>query len=199
MLPTQISVYILAGGASSRFGSDKARAKVEGKPLILRIVEQLGASILSRSPIVAVAARAGTYEDLGVRTIPDLRPGLGPLGGLHATLYDAQTDWVLLVSCDLVILKPQWIACLVSADRHDGSHRAIAFRHRMWEPMPALYAKSVLPLVESHLDTGKFAMQQLLDAAPALALPLPLDWPATAHVNTVEELERAIRRLGASE
>jgi molybdopterin-guanine dinucleotide biosynthesis protein A len=182
--PKSISAYILAGGRSSRFGSDKARAIVNGQPLIVRVAE--GMRRMFRQ-VWSVARRADEYEDLGIGTIADLKPGCGPLSGLHAALHHADTPWILLASCDWVVLEPKWLTALVRAIDADAG--AVAYRHAHWEPLLALYARSALPVVESHLQSGRLAMQQLLDALRTVALPLPTDWPANAQVNTPEELQ----------
>ena len=67
-------IYILAGGQSRRFGQDKARALVEGSPLLLhvaRAAEPLGGEMR------VVAAQEGEYQDLGLETVADQRAGHG--------------------------------------------------------------------------------------------------------------------------
>src|SRR4051794_14706591 len=71
--------YILAGGQSQRFGSDKARAPLDGKPLIVHVAESLKPIA---SSVTVVAKDFGEYDDLGLVSIGDLQPGLGPMGGL---------------------------------------------------------------------------------------------------------------------
>ena len=62
----QVPAYILAGGRSVRFGSDKARALVEGEPLIRRVADGLAQVTGS---ITAVAQQADAYADLGVKHV----------------------------------------------------------------------------------------------------------------------------------
>lgn len=181
--PAFVSAYILAGGQSSRFGSDKARAMADGRPLIARVADSVRTMFC---PVWSVAQQAGKYDDLGIPTIADLKPGCGPLSGLHAAMHHARTPWVLIVSCDFVALDPNWLAELMRAAGDDSD--AVAFRHTCWEPLLTLYARSALPVVQSHLQSGRLAMQQLLDALRTVALPLPTNWPANAHVNTPEQL-----------
>ncbi len=88
---------MLAGGASRRFGSDKALALLDGKPLITHVIDRLRPQV----EMVVVAGR----DHPGTRSIAD-RPasGLGPLGGLNAALhYAASNDFnaVLTSGCDL--------------------------------------------------------------------------------------------------
>jgi molybdopterin-guanine dinucleotide biosynthesis protein A len=73
---------VLAGGQSSRFGSDKALAELDGRTLLARAVEALQA----QCDAVVVVGR----EDAPVPTLPDRpRPGMGPLGGIAAALHHA--------------------------------------------------------------------------------------------------------------
>lgn len=88
---------VLAGGASSRFGSDKAMADFRGKPLIEHVITRLRPQV---SDLVVVGR-----DHLGEASIPDRPgPGLGPLGGLAAALHHAAAggyDAVLTSGCDL--------------------------------------------------------------------------------------------------
>ncbi|MBZ5528490.1 MAG: molybdenum cofactor guanylyltransferase [Acidobacteriia bacterium] len=105
--------YVQAGGASSRFGSDKALAELGGKPMLLRMTA-LVESVAGRASVVAPAGR---YEGLGVDVVPDRWPGQGPLGGIvTALLHTAETapdcPWNLIVGCDLPFLTVEWLAFL---------------------------------------------------------------------------------------
>jgi molybdopterin-guanine dinucleotide biosynthesis protein A len=188
--------YILAGGRSSRFGSDKARALIDGEPMIRRVargVEPLG------GPLHVVADQRGKYDDLGLTTITDDVPDCGPMGGLltalrHRLARDGQ-GWLMLVSCDFVEIRRPWIEALRQADRR--GRQAVAFRSTQWQPLLGLYHTELAMAVGERVRQGRLAMQSMLDecAERARALPLPADWPATAHVNTPEEWAAAVGRL----
>jgi molybdopterin-guanine dinucleotide biosynthesis protein A len=187
-------VYILAGGKSSRFGSDKARALVDGLPLITRVASMVRPMA---SRVTVVADLRDKYADIGLRTIADTEPGQGPLGGLATALGDLQPgeDWLLLVSCDLLLIRSEWIAALSATARPP----ATAFKGQYWEPLLALYHRSIGPTVAAQLATGHRAMQRLLDATTATALPLPSDWPITPQANTPADLQRFICNQGSEE
>jgi molybdenum cofactor guanylyltransferase len=184
-MTTDLAAYILAGGKSSRFGAgrDKARALVNDRPMILHVAEQVRPLDL---PMTAIAARADEYADLGLRTIADRLAGKGPLSGLHAALFDSPCEWVLLLSCDLVGLKTEWVQTLVENIGHNVD--AIAFAAQRWEPMPALYRRSLIGEVERRLADDELAMHRLLDAIAARRLPRPGDWTGIVQVNTEEDL-----------
>ena len=186
-------LYVLAGGRSSRFGSDKARASIGDTALITHVVRQL--QPVARS-VTAVAAEADKYADLGLRTIPDRSPGQGPLAGLQAALHDGPIDrWILLVSCDFAAAD----ACLVKPllDAIVPGAPAVAYRAQRWEPLLALYHRSLRAEVDWRLSTGRLAMQRLLDEVGAVAVETPDDWPALTSVNTPQELADFLCRRSA--
>lgn len=181
-----VPLYIIAGGRSSRFGSDKARAEIDGQPLIVRTAAALGAMV---SSITVVADAADKYADIGLRTIADDEPGLGPLGGLATALRHCGQPWLLLAACDMAVVKPAWVRCLLAAGEAATDAEAVAFRGEQWQPMPGLYGQAILPRVIRRLEAEQRAMQGLLDEAKSVALPLPDDWPAIAQINTPADLK----------
>lgn len=135
-----LPAYILAGGRSQRFGTDKARAEIAGEPMLLAIARQVDPHV---SSVTAIADRAGRYDDLGVRTIADLTPHLGPLGGLLTALRDAQTQdasHLLLLACDQPRVGQSWILQLRASDDPPDIVAFHAPAPATAYPTPALYA-----------------------------------------------------------
>lgn len=183
-------VYILAGGRSSRFGSDKARALLDGEALITRLARQIE-PVASRVSVVAEAA--DKYADLGLRTIADRRPGLGPLAGIEAALFDAHhiSDWIIIFSCDLTAIHPAWIELLAAARRSESKVATFAEPGSRRHPFPGLYHAGLLPAVASCLEEGRLAVRSLIESVDHSDVALPSDWPQVAQVNTPEHLKRA--------
>ena len=144
MLP----VYILAGGRSLRFGSDKARATVDNISLVVRLHNIIAAQMSSRVFVVANAVDA--YEDLGLTTLGDPIPNLGPVSGIATALEHlhkltalacdqdasetkpelsrlvAPPQWSLIVSCDLLEWHDAWLRRLaqeLAKEKTTSSHR----------------------------------------------------------------------------
>jgi molybdopterin-guanine dinucleotide biosynthesis protein A len=189
----RVPVYILAGGASSRFGLDKARQPVGGRPLILHQAEVLEPVASSLS---VVASRPDQYADLGLRTLADEVPGQGPVGGLATALADLQATaagrWLLLAPCDVLGLQRRWVERLLlaagSASPGDDG-RVVAFRDRRWQPLPALYHRDLLPIARDRVRRGRLALWRLMERVPHVALPLPDDWEQAVRVNRPEDLQ----------
>ena len=181
----KVPVYILAGGNSRRFGEDKARAVLDGLPLITRVA-QCFAPVASS--ITVVADRAGKYRDLGLRAIGDLAPGLGPMGGLRTALSDCAGDqWLLLTCCDRIGVRLEWIESLMRLRRSDA--RIIAFQGSRWEPFPALYHSDILPEVAARIAEGDRALWRLMNQVAHVAVPQPESWHEVKDINTRQDLE----------
>jgi len=106
---------MLAGGHSQRFGdADKALARIDGEPMLARVVDRVGAF----APAVVVSCRedqrARFAEVLGpdVRYVTDPSPDGGPLVGLHAALGDVSTAYVAVVACDMPAVDPDFLSVL---------------------------------------------------------------------------------------
>lgn len=115
MLETgEIHGYVTAGGASSRFGVDKALAELGGQTMLDRMCNLVG----ELADSVSVVAPAVRYKDSGKRIVEDNWPGQGPLGGIITGLMDAHArnlshTWCLIVGCDMPFLTPDWLRYLV--------------------------------------------------------------------------------------
>ena len=191
-------LYILAGGQSRRFGSDKARATVNGRPQIQRIAETLRPAVTS---VAIVADEADKYQDLGLATIPDTAPGSGPLAGLAAALQHGRIhtdhEWVWVVACDwtnpsLDLLQPL-------AEQATRTTTAVVYGEQHYQPFPGLYHHAIHPVVTQHLQCDKLSMHQLLaDLNGARILRRPAS-KRLMHANTMAEfLDQAGLSEGAS-
>jgi molybdopterin-guanine dinucleotide biosynthesis protein A len=179
------SAYVLAGGKSTRFGSDKALAELDGEPLILRLARAVAP--VARELIV-VAERADKYASLGLPTIGDVLPDRGPLGGLLTALEHAPTPaQILLVTCDLVVFEASWVETLATSA--EGA-RAVAFRDDRWQPFPGLYHTELGGDARRAVARGELGMGRFLDTVSARAVPLPRDWPPLVQANTRADLAR---------
>ncbi len=177
--------YILAGGKSSRFGSDKARTFIEGRPVISRI-----ADVMRRfcENVVVVADWPGKYADLNLPTVVDEHPGCGPIGGLETALQAAGEDrWIFLISCDWAILPMDFLRPLLTAPRNRC--QAIAYYDDVWQPMPALYHTSLFPMVQGNIQTADLSLWKVLESATNRRLDMPPIHCRGLQFNTWQELK----------
>ena len=183
---TNLPAYLLAGGRSSRFGADKARALVQGAPLIVRIAEAVR-SVTER--LTVVAGEPGAYDDLGLETIADAEPDLGPLGGILTALQHAQAhgkQQILVAPCDALGLDPKWLEDLASAD---ASALVVLFDTTPLNPLIARFSTEVIPYLRIYLAADFRAAHRFALIQEGLRLPIPDNWLAMRNVNRPEDLE----------
>jgi molybdenum cofactor guanylyltransferase len=104
----QTEAFILAGGASSRMGTDKSRLTIGGQSFIERIAETL----LQVTPKVTVVGHDS--DDMRLESIADVYPKWGALGGVQTALSSCHADWALVVACDLPFVTSELCKRLIA-------------------------------------------------------------------------------------
>jgi len=141
---------VLAGGASSRFGSDKALAAWgEGT-----MVESVCAALLEVLPRVLVVAKPGQVRpafDPRVSVVRDLRELRHPLSGLEAGLAACPTPWAFALACDMPFTGAALVRRL--AAERDGVLAVAARCGGRDQPWGAFYSREVLPPLREHLKS----------------------------------------------
>ncbi len=109
-----LACCILAGGKSSRFGSNKALAIwPPGNHTVIEAV--IAAASQVTADITIITDRPEEYSFTGLPCRPDLFKGGGPVSGIHAALCHASTDRILALACDMPAVSGhflQWLASL---------------------------------------------------------------------------------------
>ncbi len=159
--------YVLAGGASSRFGRDKAFVRLGAIPLLLQIA-QLAQTCTSE---VVVVASAQKYADLdgNLEIIEDGWPGEGPLGGIitalqHTAATDRSAEWNLILSCDMPFLTAEWLKFLVDRARASAPETQVILPHSAHgpEPLCACYRTNAAESLKDVFDRGVRKVTQAL-------------------------------------
>ncbi len=168
--PISFDAVLLAGGRSTRFGSDKAFLDWRGRPLYVAQLRKLAALAPARLWLSCNATQVFPDVLAGVERILDDEPDLGPLGGLRAVLRRSEAPLVLVLAVDLPLVESAFLESLLRKGK------GVAGRSdRGWEPLAALYPREVmLALIESSLAAGNRRLQDLLDKAEALGHIEPL-------------------------
>jgi molybdenum cofactor guanylyltransferase len=167
-----LAAIALAGGKSSRMGRDKALIEIEGIPMIQKIT-RIALSLTSQ--VYVVTSTPEKYQSYlkGCQLIAEINPQ-GPLTGFEQGLTQIDTQWVLLLACDLPKLKleplQEWASRLpeIAPD-------AIAYLpHHLkgWEPLCGFYRRSSLPLLQAYIASGGRSFQEWLDRHVVVEIPL---------------------------
>ena len=158
--PADVTGLVLAGGASARFGTDKALASLGGLPFVALVHAALAAH--AGTMLVSTGTEPRAYP-VAARVVLDVAPDGGPLAGLAAGLAAAETPWLLSAAVDLPYLTPAALRPLLGADT-DGLDAVVATADGRRQPTCALWrVRTVGPLAEQQLAGGRLALHALLD------------------------------------
>jgi molybdopterin-guanine dinucleotide biosynthesis protein A len=183
---------LVAGGAATRLGGvPKGLLEVDGEPIVARSLRLFG-ELFAESFLVA--NDPAPYTRFGARIVPDVLPGKGAPGGLHAALTAAMTPWVFLAACDMPFLRADPIAWLARR-RGDGGAVAVVWRNRL-EPLHAFWSRAALPAIDAALRAGDPSMWAIASAINARFVE-EADWRdidpdgrTLSNVNTPEDVAR---------
>ncbi|MDY6879050.1 MAG: molybdenum cofactor guanylyltransferase [Desulfatiglans sp.] len=146
-----IAAVILAGGKSSRFGRNKALEKIDGIPLIEKVIDVMG------SLFKHLMISTNTPEDYSYLNLPmheDLIQGLGPLGGIYTALETMKQEGGFVVACDMPYLNGDLIRHMVEI-RGDFDVVVPKIDWKV-EPLHCLYKKSCLPAIKRSIESGSY-------------------------------------------
>lgn len=202
--PVTPLVGIFTGGASRRMGGrPKGLLPARnGRETLAARLKRLCAEALG-APHVVLVGKAAAYSGLGLESIADDPPGVGPIGGLRALLRAAEqhgAPFAIALSCDLPDVTSELIHRLAT----DSPARAAmaAKVGDIWQPLFARYAApAVLDAIEASLAARSHALQSVLARlGPELgALPLePGDAQLLGDWDEPADLDRP-RQVKASE
>ena len=181
---------VLAGGRSTRFGSDKALAMLEGERLLDRAVGVLGRVC---SEVVVVSSRA-EHDGPGWERVVDRRSGMGPLAGIEAALAhaaDVGATGIVVLACDLPDVGAATVRRLL-VELGDGE--AVALERDGppgFEPLCAVYRTRCGEAAARLLDEGARGAHRLLTTMQGRIVRGSA--PAPVNVNTREDLARIVR------
>src|SRR4030095_5655209 len=143
-----ITAVILAGGKSSRMGTDKGMMNFRGKEMISYVID----AVQPLTYRLFIVANTSEYMKFGFPVYQDLFKECGPIGGIFTALTSSTTTWNLIVACDMPFINSDILMPLINAR---NGFDLIMPRHKgQPEPMCAMYNKSGLPIIEKQIESG---------------------------------------------
>jgi molybdopterin-guanine dinucleotide biosynthesis protein A len=167
-----LSGVVLVGGASTRFGSPKALATIDGESFVDRAKRVLGEACDE----VLVVGKAG---ELPFEVLDDAADVRAPIAGVVAGLHAATNDVVVFLPVDCPRITPEILRALGEACRDAAVPQT--------GPLPGAWAKSALPVLEYRLAHGPLALYRAYEDLDVATLEL--DPQLLADVDTPGDLE----------
>ncbi|MTI81197.1 MAG: molybdenum cofactor guanylyltransferase [Firmicutes bacterium] len=145
-----VSAAILAGGKSSRMGTNKAFLEVRNCRIIDHALDELKQV---SNDILIITNTPTEYHRFSVRVAGDIYPGFGPLSGIHAALTHAENNRLLAVACDMPFVEANLARYLIESVKDYDV--AIPVVEGYFEPLFAVYSKSCIKHIERCMEKKK--------------------------------------------
>jgi len=194
-----VTAFILAGGKSTRMGTDKAFMTLNGRSLLERMLD-LGQSV---TPDVRIIGNAQKFAPFAP-TVEDVFQDCGPLGGIHAALRASSTELNLILAVDLPFVSPALLQYLITrAESAPDASATVPLAAGGWQPLCAVYRRVFADAAESALHKGRYKIDELFDVVQTQRIEA--EELASAgfspeifrNLNTREDLEAAAEKLEA--
>jgi len=184
ILKEHATAIVLAGGDSTRMSSDKSMLPVAGKPMIQHVYDQLQDHF---DQMLISANDPEKYAFLDAAVAPDRVPGQGPLMGIASALAISDNELNLVVACDVPDIDVTLAHRMLDlAKDHEIVVPRVDRQH--FEPLFAVYRKSVAAKMNEMLSAGERRIRALFDECRTRYVDLPASvYPR--NLNTMREYE----------
>lgn len=148
---------ILAGGKSSRMGSDKGLVLYNGKPMIeylLDIFSSLGMKTI-------IVANNSDYKKFNVPVFEDVIKEKGPLSGIYTGLLHVETEKNIVVSCDIPCISKEMIETLIH-NSGDEKITIVSYKNRI-HPLIGIYSKDLANQILKKVENDELKVRCFID------------------------------------
>jgi len=187
-----VTAFVLAGGKSSRMGSDKAFLRLGEETLLSQALKVAGA-VAREVRIVGDAEKFAAYG----RVVEDVYRDRGPLGGIHGALLSSTTELNLVLAVDLPLVRPEFLEYVLLRARESGAMVTVPRAGNGLQPLCAVYRRGFVEVAEQSLRGGKNKIDSLFELVGACVIEedelvrAGFSAEMFRNLNTPEELEKA--------
>ena len=154
----EVTGIILAGGKSSRMGTDKGLQELCGKPLINYAIQSLSGLCST----ILISTSSDAYQSFGYKTVADEIPGIGPMGGIYSALKQSKTDINLVLSCDLPFVSKELLSFILK--NSEGYQVAVPWQgNQHYEPLCGFYHLSILEQISLYIQNNNYKLPDIFE------------------------------------
>lgn len=188
-MPPSVSGFVLVGGKSSRMGRDKALLSWNAGTL----AQHQAQTVTEATGSAAFVGDPSIYGHLGYPVYADRMPGHGPLGGIVTALFVAQTDWALILGCDMPLISACELRLLIRETAGTPSRCVVAMGPMGPEPLCGVYHRSCRNMLEQAVAAGRLKMRDIVNELEARFVT-GIEPDSFMNLNTPDDVLRATRR-----
>jgi molybdopterin-guanine dinucleotide biosynthesis protein A len=152
-LPAQISraAFLLAGGKSSRMGTNKALLEFRGQTLLARGLHTLAAACGD----VTIVGDHEAFASHG-RVVSDIFPGCGPLAGIHTALHHSSAELNLMLAVDMPFISVELLQFLFLTAQNCDALVTVPRTRRGLQPLCAVYRPDFAAVAARAIQAGNY-------------------------------------------
>lgn len=184
--------YILAGGRSSRMGTDKSLLKLGDTTLIGHVIKTLRQCVGN----IYIVSSNPFHEVESTSVIPDVLTGCGPAGGILTAMEHSDVPFNFILSCDTPFIRPDTIQALML--KHGIYDITISERNGYPEPLCGIYSTSCADDWRRRLEGGTFKLTELIAGFRHHTIPVTDLYGVEAdeflNINSPEDYVAAIKK-----
>jgi molybdopterin-guanine dinucleotide biosynthesis protein A len=193
----EVTAFILAGGKSTRMGTDKAFVEYDGRTLLARTLD-LARSVTPDVRIVGSAEKFAPFAPV----VEDIFRDCGPLGGIHAALRSSLTELNVMLAVDTPFVSWAFLQYLIGHSR--AMPQAIVVvpqSEKRRQTLCAVYRREFADVAENALRSGNNRIDRLFDVVETRTITeeelnaAGFSSAMFRNLNTPEELETEKRRV----
>lgn len=185
--PENIAAYLLAGGKSTRMGSDKGLLPYGGTTF----AEASGRVLQEIFGEVMVIANNPIYHESFSKVLPDLIPEQGPIGGIYTALSHSSKEYGFIATCDMPLLSPEAIRYFLH-HCHSDKRIHISACHERNFPLPGLYHRSLLPQIKHAIERGERKLMYLFEQNPGERIDMSAYQHEFLNINTPDDYTKLL-------
>ena len=186
-----ITGIILAGGKSSRIGTDKALLKFQDKTFIQTIYD----NIKGLCSEVIISSNNPEVKIPGTKIVADKIENIGPAGGIFSALSASQTEKNMIVSVDTPLITIDLIQFLIQHFT-DNLDALIIFENEKLHPLTGMYSKNLISLFKEEITAGNYKIRHILSKAATKTADISKETFYTtrllSNINTSEDYAKLI-------
>lgn len=155
-LTTDVAAFILAGGKSTRMGSDKAFVMLDGRTLLARSLDE-ARCVAGDVRIVGSAEKFAAFAPV----VEDVFRDCGPLGGIHAALRASSANLNLVLAVDVPFAARELLRYLIMRAQRSSRVVTVPRVGGGWQPLCAVYRREFAGTAETALRAGRYKIDAL--------------------------------------
>lgn len=192
-MTNSFTLAIIAGGKSSRMGTNKAFVEIGGQTLIERIIERT--KDIGQQETILITNTPDEYKHLNLPMYADVVTDSGSLGGIYTAIYHSQTSHTIVIACDMPFISADVLRFMMS--KAINTDVVVPTVEGYPQGLHAIYSQKCLDPIRQKIEQKRLKVIGFYDDVRVTHLDenqlaeFNADGLAFMNVNTPEELDKA--------